>query len=231
MDKVDLIILSKAVNENVFKMTQQAIDSVYDRRVNIKVLEQTDRTYNNATTIKMDSDFNYNRFANYGARLGKSKWIMIANNDLIFQSNWLEPLLQANMPLVSPKDPSNRRQRGLNGNETGDINGRHLSGWCFMIERTLWEDIGGFDESVWWWCSDDAVIEQCKLKDILPTVVPQSLVIHLGSQTLNIEDTTTKDKLTWSSLDTYIRKYGNHSLQYSPNYFKWIADNKQFHKH
>lgn len=220
---VDIIILSKASSDKAFDMTQRAVNSISDNRVNITVLEQTDRTYENCTTIKMESDFNYNRFGNYGARLGTSEWIMLANNDLVFHPHWLDPLLQANKPVVSPKDPLNRKQRGFTGNEEGDTTSRHFSGWCFMIKRTLWEEIGGFDEDVWWWCSDDAVIQQVKAKGILPTVVPQSQVTHLGSQTLNTTDPRTREQLTWESLDTYIKKYGYHYLQNSPNYFNWLA--------
>lgn len=223
---VDVIILSRADSIEQRIMTQRAVDScnigANGLPVNIIVLEQKDAMYANAVTLKMESDFHYNRYGNYGASRGHAKWIMLANNDLEFQNGWLHTLLAAGHQLVSPVDPNNPRQRDIEGNEVGEQNGRNLSGWCFMIERALWDEIGGFDEDVDFWCSDDVVIEQCKAKGVLPMVVGGSRVLHLGSQTHNAIDFREIDDRKWGNVYLFNKKYGKDKFADRPEYQAYL---------
>lgn len=210
---IDLIILSNAINKNYQKMTQTCINSVKDSRCEIIVMEQNfDVTYNNCYTYYINEKFNYNRFANLGAKLGRNKWIMIANNDLIFYNGWLDELLKANYPVVSPKEPKDIRQKDIIKNETGYETGRHLSGWCFMIRRDIWELIGGFDEDFPFWCADNSLIEQLKVFDIAPMLVTASRVQHLGSQTLIKQ--TNIDELTRQQVIKFNKKYKKNLFGY-----------------
>lgn len=206
---VDVVFLSNAKTPALQAMTQHAVDTCIHgagQPVNITVLEQQPLEYERVRTIHLPGEFHYNAFANHGARLGFSEWIMIANNDLIFGDDWLEPLLAANHPVVSPKCPVRPSQSSITVNTTGDSNGVHLSGWCFMIRRDLWEAIGAFDECVEFWCSDDVVIEQVKARGIEPMLVPASRVEHLGSVTLCQTDDP-EEKLTRRQLEIFNRKY------------------------
>lgn len=206
---VDVVFLSNAKEPDLQAMAQRAIDTCTagtSLPINITVLEQQPVEYAGARTVHMPGEFNFNAFANEGARRGHAEWIMIANNDLIFATGWLEPLLAANHPVVSPKCPARPSQAHITANATGDANGVHLSGWCFMIRRDLWERIGGFDECVSFWCSDDVVIEQVKAVGIEPMLVPASCVEHLGSVTLGRMDDP-DNKLTHQQLEIFHRKY------------------------
>jgi GT2 family glycosyltransferase len=104
-------------------------------------------------------------------------------------------------------------------NTVGNVNGKHFSGWCFMIARDLWKRMGGFDDCVSFWCSDDVVIAQAQQLDVTPMIVPNAHVDHLQSQTLNT--TPQRDDLTWAQLDIYINKYGPHPLQNDHRYLTW----------
>lgn len=227
---VDVIFLSRADTIEQRIMTQRAVDSctigANGLPVNIIVLEQREANYAGATTLRMTDKFHYNRYANYGASRGHSKYIMIANNDLDFLNGWLHGLIAAGHPLVSPVDPRNSRQDGLEENEVGEVNGRHLSGWCFMIERDLWSDIGGFDEDVDFWCSDDVVIEQAKAAGVLPMVVPSSRVLHLGSQTHNSIDFRDIDDRKWGNVYRFNKKYGKDKFADRPEYQAYLERNK-----
>lgn len=146
---LDLIILSKAKSYRDSLMTQKAIDTALDGAnglpINIIVIEGGVGQYHDAKTVYTRDKFNYNRFANQGAGMGTAEWIMIANNDLEFTNGWLHNLLSADNPVVSPHEPTDVRQKGIIDNQLGFECGRHFSGWCFMIERKLWLEIGGFD--------------------------------------------------------------------------------------
>jgi GT2 family glycosyltransferase len=221
---VDVVILSHAHTPALRRMTQQAIRSATAGAnglpINVIVMEQHDNTrYRFAHTQRCRGDFNYNRRANQGAELGAAEWIMIANNDLRFEDGWLHKLLAADHPIVSPKDPGDARQEQITENTVGDVTARHFSGWCFMIRRALWKEIGGFDDCVNFWFSDDVVIEQLKAVGVQPMLVPGARVQHLQSVTLRQRPDI--DDLTWAQLEIFEAKYGPHRLHRDPRYLRW----------
>lgn len=219
---VDVVMLSKALDDDLHLMTQQAIETCLigadEVPVNMVVIEQqSDVTYRCAdTTVHMPGEFNFNRFLNRGAALGTAEWILVATNDLVFHDSWLHPLLAANHPVVSPKCPQDPRQAAIVENTTGARTGVHLSGWCFMIRREIWQKIGGFDDSVSFWCSDDVVIEQLRGIGVEPMLVPDSRVEHLQSVTLKREPHPYE--LTWKQIDIFNQKYGPHRMSRDPRF-------------
>lgn len=220
---VDVVILSKANDRRSQRMTQQAVDTCFNTSnglpVNIIVLEGGyARQYRNAKTIQKRDKFNYNAFANFGAQQGSAEWIMIANNDLIFKDGWLHNLISAGNDVVSPHEPSDTRQKDMVENEKGYETGRHFSGWCFMIKRSLWQEIGGFDTDVDFWCSDDVVIEQVKAKGVKPMLVTNSIVEHLKSVTLRSYSPTQRNELTWRNVHIFNKKYGKNKFADHPEY-------------
>lgn len=223
---VDVIVLSNAKSAAMRRMTQKTIDTCLaganSLPVNMIVMEQQRWTYKHATTVRCLAKFNYNSRANRGARMGSAEWIMVANNDLVFHDGWLHHLLAAGHPVVSPKCPRDIRQAYAEENTTGYETAKHLSGWCFMLRRELWEKIGGFDECVSFWCSDDVVVEQVKAAGETPMLVVDSLVDHLGSVTLKSE--ADQVDLTWGQMDVFIKKYGGHRLENHPKYLQWKKD-------
>ena len=227
---VDVIILSKVAKYRDNAMTQKAIDSCVQGSnglpVNIIVMEGGIGQYRNATTIPKRGKFNYNQYANEGAALGSADWIMIANNDLTFTDGWLHNLIAAGHPIVSPHEPNDGRQADITENTEGDVTGKHLSGWCFMISRKLWQEIGGFDTDVDFWCSDDVVIEQVKAAGVMPMVVKDSVVIHAGSQTLNQQTDDVTTDLKWRNVYIYNTKYGKNKFAGHPAYTLWLQNNK-----
>ena len=226
-----MVILSKAENRRTQAMTQAAIDSCYfgtnGLPINIIVVENgMSYRYDKATTIHKRDKFNYNEFANEGASLGKAEWIVIANNDLTFTDGWLHNLIAAGHPVVSPHEPNDARQKDITENTTGDVCGKHFSGWCFMISRKLWQEIGGFDTDVDFWCSDDVVIEQVKKAGVMPMVVKDSVVIHEGSVTLNKQPDDVQTEWKWRNVYIYNTKYGKNKFASHPAYIVWLQNNK-----
>lgn len=222
----DVIMLSKAADGRARRMTQTAIDSCHTGAgalpVRVIVVEQrAGVTYHNAETVHRGDPFAYNAFVNAAAATGSAPWIVVANNDLIFEPGWLHPLITAGHDLVSPHNPGDPRQQDLPPDgETGRINGRHLSGWCFAISRRLWSAIGGLDEDFTFWCADDAVIEQAVAAGVEPMIVPDSRVRHLGSATLRREGRS--DAATWEQVARFNRKYGRDKFVNHPGYQAYL---------
>lgn len=228
---VDVIILSKAAKYRDSAMTQRAIDSCIQGSnglpINIIVMEGGVGQYRNATTIPKRGKFNYNQYANEGAALCKADWIMVANNDLEFTDGWLHNLLSADNPVVSPHEPTDIRQKGIIDNESGFEIGRHFSGWCFMISRKLWLEIGGFDTDVDFWFSDDVVVEQVKALGITPMLVKESIVRHEGSVTFKQQPAQVINDLKWRNCFIFNTKYNKNKFADHPSYIEWMATNKQ----
>ena len=225
-EAVDVVVLSKASTERHQQMTQHTIDTCRKNAgsaaINIFVIEQVEGVeYAGATVAYDPSPFNFNEFANNGARMGTAPWLMIANNDLQFEPNWLAPLIAAGHPVVSPVNPIDRRHAGVRVNKIGDQNGKHFSGWCFMLRREVWERIGGFDEDFRFWCADDAVIEQLRAVGITPMLVARSRVRHAISQTLKADDGT----MTWAQVYKFEQKYGIAKFPNDHRYMAWKEAN------
>jgi hypothetical protein len=227
---VDVVFLSKAKTYRDSLMTQKAIDSCIQGAnglpVNCIVIEGGVGDYHDAETIYTREPFNYNGFGNMGAKLGKAEWIMLANNDLLFHDGWLHNLIAAGCEVVSPHEPNDPRQRDIIENTQGFVNGKHLSGWCFMIKRSLWEKIGGFDTDVTFWCSDDVVIEQVKAVGIKPMIVKDSIVDHLVSTTISQQTDDVQNDLKWRNMYIFNTKYSKNKFTEHPAYRVWLHNNK-----
>ena len=92
--KVDIVIVSNATLNK--QLTIDAINSVHESDsfdFNVIVMEQTKARFENATTINYDFDFNYNKCLNEGAKYGSAKYIVFCNNDLLFEKDWFNRLL------------------------------------------------------------------------------------------------------------------------------------------
>ena len=158
---------------------------------------------------------------NLGARQCNAQWIVFANNDLIFHNGWLHELLSVSHPLMSPHERRDPRQRDIKANTLGTTNGKHFSGWCFMISRELWNKIGGLDEDFVFWYSDDATIAQCVNAGVKPLLVKRSIVDHLGSTTFNKLDSVKKDEYTWELTERFNKKYNQNKFQDNKYYQEW----------
>ena len=200
-----VIIISHAKDRRLYNITQNA---VLTAKAPVIVLEQNPEVdnYLGCKTVYIVEPFNYNAFANIGVEMCDTEWIVISNNDVVFTDGWLDELLKADYPVVSPVCLNDLRFSGIKRNEIGDKTGVHLSGWCFMIHRNIWEKIGGFDEDFGFWCADNSLMEQLIKIGLMPMVVPTSIVRHLESETLSTVNNP--EGLTHDQVRKYNKKYG-----------------------
>jgi hypothetical protein len=203
------VILSDAKTPELQALTERAIYTALENsrgyRVNVVVMEQNnDVMYENSLTYHHNTVFNYNAVANLGAKEGKAPYIMIANNDLIFKENWLRELFKAGADVMSPRCPVVQKNTE---NQTGTELYTNLNGWCIMLKRSVWKKIGGFDEDFEFWFADISFLEQLRTHNIESTLVANSLVEHLVSQTLNTLDEETQKQKTYGQKKVYDRKF------------------------
>lgn len=223
----NVVMLCKTLDRADQRMTQAAIDSCYfgsnGLPINITVVENGNRTYyTKATAIHKPGEFNFNEFLNTGAGLGEAEWIVCANNDLTFHDGWLHNLIAAGNDVVSSHEPNDPRQADITENTSGDVIGKHFSGWCFMVRRSLWESIGKFDTDVSFWCSDDAVVEQFKAAGVMPMLVKNSIVEHNASATLKKIPNAISEHMKWGNVYKFNKKYGKNKFADHPQYQDYL---------
>ena len=194
----DVILLSHAKTTQHKQITEKCIKSLVEAKnkinVNIIVLEDFDPTikYKNTTTIFFkETKFNYNRSMNEGFKHTKSDYVFFCNNDLVFHDWWADACYQAfamGYESLSPYCPASHKRYHKSGNHLleGYRVGFHVSGWCIGVSRKMFERIGGFNEAVRFWYSDNLYAEQLKVENIRHVLVCNALVKHLdmGSKTL-----------------------------------------------
>ena len=107
--KVDVICLTKTSNNSYYEMCEKTISTLFESQPDTEfnlVLVESGESRNEYLSIKRGNannkvhyivsgeKFNYNRFLNIGLEYAKtSDWLLIINNDLVFESGWLDHIM------------------------------------------------------------------------------------------------------------------------------------------
>jgi hypothetical protein len=221
-----VILLSYANTQKAIVYTINAINTLAlsnsgNKIKSVLVIENSDYQWANLQRnfellfINKTEKFNYNAFLNYGVKLINSRfdlqpddYIACCNNDLSFDKNWLN-IMDHGFDSVSPKCNLTHSHNEFRNITKGYRTAKELSGWCIVLKFKVWQLINGFDESITFWCSDDAYREQLINNSIEHYIVPTSIVNHLdgGSNTLKGIDSDLKKELTTDQIKVFNNKY------------------------
>ena len=192
---IDVVIPVRTDSEHDRVITQTSINSLFDSRppqmdFNVVVCEQVKGAplYDHVKmTVHYDFPFNFNKVLNLGASHCQNKYIIFSNNDLLYTWNFVVPLFvaaQGGYKSLSPTDPRSDKPTKEMYVEGYGI-GKELKGWCIFCEREMFDSIGGFDDRVNFWYSDDLYAEQLKKANVMHARVSNSFVIHFESATIS----------------------------------------------
>lgn len=218
----DIIILAYSKTPKQKQTTQDCVDSLLKAKnkvkVNIIVLEGYDQAVGFVGTTKIffqEEEFNYNRSMNEGFKYSTNKYVFFCNNDLIFNDGWADACLDVfNMGYksLSPYCPVTHPQFVKDGDYivVGYQVGFHVAGWCIGVDRDMFKALGGFNDKVRFWYSDNIYAEQLKIADVKHALVCNAYVKHLdfGSKTLNSLNPREKYKLTSAQTNMYNKEVG-----------------------
>ena len=215
MLSIDVVIPVRTDSEHARVITQTSINSLFASKppqveFNIVVCEQIKEAplYDHVkTTLYYDFPFNFNKVLNHGAQSCMNKYIMFANNDLLYTWNFIIPLYvaaQGGYKSLSPTDPCKDKPVNEQYIEGYGI-GKELKGWCIFCDRDMYESLGGFDERVTFWYSDDLYAEQLKKAGIIHARVTNSFVIHFESSTINKHSRVVKKEYMQNQKDIFER--------------------------
>jgi hypothetical protein len=213
--KIDVCIVSNAKNSKLRQLTNQTINTLLraepDIDFDIVVAEKSRVKYGkDVKVISQPYKFNYNQSLNECARIGNNEFIMFCNNDLIFYEGSISKLLDAfknNPELMSASSllPGMNNKSNKYGYLIGEKH--EFFGWFFIMRRSAYEEIGGLDECVSAWYSDDVVAKQLEQKKLLHGLIADSYVHHLVNQTIQFGSNKEKQDFV-SGLDIFEKKYG-----------------------
>ena len=196
---IDAVFLSKTSDEHIFNMTTNALHSLRNSkewRGKIIIVETNTKEflnekkflYDNCQIIFPNEEFNYNRFLNFGIEKTDSEWILLCNNDIIFDSGWYRNMIDVihNNPEIksfSPKNPNIKKHNFLkDGLEIGYDVGGCLTGWCLLLHKSVLEICGSFDERFEFWYQDNDYAERLKRNNVKHALVSNFIVYHLKNK-------------------------------------------------
>jgi GT2 family glycosyltransferase len=236
--KIDIIILSNAVDDKLHSLTEQSITTLLASEdpqkisFDILVIESNKSTkpyhYPEVKTIYPDTSFGYNKYMNIGIKATRNDYVCLCNNDLVFHKGWASAILEAmdndvEMMSASPYCLNFHKNAGFD--ENGPVQEGYygvLVGWCIFMKRKIFDTIGPLDEKLtFWYCDADycKTLEKYKVKNCL---VPASKVTHLGSESLKMVNGKEHRRLTQLPRSYYNYKWYHHS------YMKYLAQNSLF---
>lgn len=155
--------------------------------------------------VRNDSNLGFPVAVNQGIRAAKGDTIVLLNNDVIVTPHWSERLLahldryaivgpmtnycagkqKVTIPVYNDLEELSREAKGWSNTYAGQsIEVNWVIGFCMAFKRTLWEEIGPFDESLWP-CSGEEIdfCLRARQRGYKVGVAKDIYVHHEGSQT------------------------------------------------
>ena len=186
---IDVVIVSNSMTGPLWSMTRNAVRTAKENagvQIGQVVIVEECLTAQPQPGTKMlyyDFEFNYNKCLNLGFSVCESKYVAFCNNDLRFEQNWAKNAIYA-METHGFKSVSPTPRHIFGGLKVGYEVGKHVLGWCIIVDRIVIDEIGGFDTPVKFWFSDDVYAEQLKAAGIKHALVGTSRVKHFTSSSL-----------------------------------------------
>jgi hypothetical protein len=221
---LDVIITTNSKNDSFIKMTNNAImslrNSIGGDRFKIIIVETNTEAeeYPEANvTVKPNEPYQCNKFYNLGAVHSESDYLLVANNDTVFDPNWWVNIKKA---FAENKLDTACLQCT---NEQPDIYNRwfkqkhtfkNLDGydwffgqaWCVTSEVRDW--LFPLDENIHFYFNDDDMVMRFKEKNCKHQLVYKSKMQHLQAKSHEIlKEEGRFFEVTWGSKDYFDKKW------------------------
>lgn len=197
--KLSVIILSYAIDEEVYQMNVRAIESLFaseqwsEGEPEVLLMEsnrETKYTYDKRVKVMMPEEkFGFHRFFNIGLDNTSGEFVAFCNNDIVFMPGWWSAVMRVKeqhpkFMCFSPVDSSYPMmvEEIAKGKDytIGWENKRHFAAWCFVWERKVFDTIGRFDEAFDFYSADDDELQTLRYYAIPNVLVTGSEVKHLS---------------------------------------------------
>ena len=201
MRNVDVVIISWAKNDELKNVTKNGLDTLFNSAsgdvafhayvvesntdVNYDEYNQYEWEHTCTTIYPEDKTFGYHKYLNLGRKAGKSEYVVLCNNDLTYEKNWADKIIEAmeNNHSIMSASPWCPQTQGSNVNVKDNIFKGYrvrgeLAGWCIFQQRSIYDMIGDLDEEFTHWYCDNDYGMTLQSKEIIHTLVCASVVNH-----------------------------------------------------
>lgn len=205
--KVDVIILTSTTDEKKLVQTKRTIHTIRESEPNfdfnvilIDSIEQSNKHHflSGLANIYVHNrnPFNYNECLNLGTKYLKGDWVIISNNDVSYEKNWLTEIMdiykqRPDITSFSPKDPylyMNVYDWHFIGSSDNYFESYSVTeaimGWCLVIKRESLEKILPFDEQFDMYYQDNDYAKVIEKNGIKHALVRNSIACHYGTDKL-----------------------------------------------
>lgn len=215
MPVLSVIILSYAIDDEIYQMNCRCIESLLDSeqwqegQLQVFLVEsnkQNPYRYDDRVEVIVPEDkFNFHRFFNISLEHANGELIAFCNNDIVFTKGWFSAIMKVKaihpeFMCFSPLDRSyplmsEEALPSSNDYYIGWENKKHFAAWCFVWERKVFEIIGKFDETFDFYSADDDELQTLRYYAIPNVVVTHSEVKHLSQVVTNKMDESEAHKV------------------------------------
>lgn len=205
--QVDVIMLASTSDEKKLVQTKRTIFTMRESEPTFYfnvILIDTVETTNKHQFLSGVADiyihnrnpFNYNECLNLGIKYCKHDWVIISNNDVSYEKNWLTEIMDVHkerpdITSFSPKDPylyMNVYDWHFIGSNDQYFQSYKVTeavmGWCLVIKRESLDKILPFDEQFDMYYQDNDYAKMIETKGIKHALVRNSIACHYGSDKL-----------------------------------------------
>lgn len=247
--KLSVIILSYALDDDIYNLNKQAIESLLASEtwaagcLQILLIESNKENpyqypYPNVDVLIPNEKFGFHRFFNIGIEHTDGEYIAFCNNDIIFHKGWFSAIREVanshrRFLCFSPIDDSGdypkmtpealpRKKAFYKGWE----HQKHFAPWCFVWKRKVFDITGPFDETIDFYGADCDELNMMSRNALWSVVCTMSVVDHLAGQTAIVKQSGKDDKYRITDYD----KYPLTEFEKKHNYPLWIYDDYRFYE-
>lgn len=208
MKQLDVIILTNTVDDSIYRMTTNAINSLRKSSENDVfniILVESNKTTNYAYEVDMylkpEEEFNYNIYLNMAIKHCECDYSCVSNNDVLFHKNWWpklnEKMVEMSLDTASPKSPIQQngivpraeikhRFTPINKVVEGYQVVYTFCGWCWVMTKDVRNWLFPLDEQFSFFYQDNDIIMRLQEKNCKHALVGGSLVEHYGQSSHKI---------------------------------------------
>ena len=247
-DKLSVIILSYALDDDIYNLNKQAIESLLASEtwvagsLQILLIESNKENpyqypYPNVEVLVPNEKFGFHRFFNIGIEHTDGEYIAFCNNDIIFHKGWFSAIREVadnhqRFLCFSPIDDSGdypkmtpealpRDKEFYKGWE----HQKHFAPWCFVWKRIVFDITGPFDETFDLYGADGDELFTLSKNALWGVVCTKSVVNHLAGQTTIVKQSSIDNKYRITDYD----KYPLTEFEIKHNY-QWLYDDYRFYE-
>ena len=225
------------------------VDNGSVEALTLEIKDKYERETDRVRFVSLDKPFNFSQLVNFGVQQAKGDHVVLMNNDIqVINSDWLEAMLEQSQraevgavgaKLYYPDDTiqhagiaigignyAGHPHKHAEGGYSGYLNRLHniqnvsaVTGAMMMVERRIYQSVGGFDEKVFKIaCNDVDFCLRLRKQGLLNVFTPYARAYHHESVSRGYEDTPEKNARFAGEVEAFRKRHAEELSNGDPYY-------------